>query len=61
MYFQPYLTTIPLNSDYVASNERISGELERMWKEAVVAYLKVLYRSLPRETSVKIACLRTDK
>jgi hypothetical protein len=48
MYVQPYLTTISRNSDYVASNERIAGELERMWKEAVVAYLKVLYRNLPR-------------
>jgi hypothetical protein len=32
-----YLTTLFSNSDYIASNERVKSELERVWKEAAVA------------------------
>jgi hypothetical protein len=38
------------SSCYVASNGGIITELERVWKEAVVAYYEVLSRHLPRET-----------
>jgi hypothetical protein len=39
-------------SDYIASNERmiVNNELERMWKEAVVAKFMVLSRHLPGGT-----------
>jgi hypothetical protein len=39
-------------SDYIASNERmiVNNELERKWKEAVVAQFKVLSRHLPGGT-----------
>lgn len=38
--------------DFIASNEWlvVDTELERMWKEVVVAYLKVLSRNLLAET-----------
>jgi hypothetical protein len=40
------------NSDNMASNEwmTVNNELERMWKEEVFSYLKVLYRHLPGGT-----------
>jgi hypothetical protein len=39
-------------SDYIASNKRmiVNNELERMWKETVVAQFKVLSRHLPGGT-----------
>jgi hypothetical protein len=37
------------NADYIRSNHYIvvNNELERMWKEAAMAYLKILTRHLP--------------
>jgi hypothetical protein len=34
------------SSAYISSNERMISELERIWKKAVVAQLKVLSRNL---------------
>jgi hypothetical protein len=40
------------SSDYIASNDRVitNNEQERIWKEAVVTYCKVLSRHLPGGT-----------
>jgi hypothetical protein len=39
IYFKFTLRRFPSNSDYIESNERMKGEyeLERKWKETVVA------------------------
>jgi hypothetical protein len=55
-------------SDYIASNERmiVNNELERMWKEAVVAQLRyypgICLEGLRKttKTSVRIAGLRAE-
>jgi peptidoglycan hydrolase-like amidase len=38
--FVGYLNNAVSNADYTASNGGTVDELERMWKEAVVAYLR---------------------
>jgi hypothetical protein len=40
--FIVYLTTLCSNADYTAPNEKVkvNDELERIWKEAMVVYLK---------------------
>jgi hypothetical protein len=51
--FLVYLTTLSV-SEYMASNERliVNNELEMMWKEAVVAFFKLLSWNLPGGTEV---------
>jgi hypothetical protein len=41
------------SSDCVASKDRKINELERMWKEAFVAWFKIVYRNVPGGTEEK--------
>jgi hypothetical protein len=41
------------SSDYIISNEKmiiVNNELERMWKDAVTTYVKIIAQYLPVET-----------
>jgi hypothetical protein len=50
-FFLVYLTTFYSNAYYIASNEgcKVNDELERMLKEAVVAYFKVLSQHMQEQ------------
>jgi hypothetical protein len=59
-FVQSFINHAISNSDYIPSNDwlLVNNEVERMWKNVVVAWLKVIYRILPEDTAITTKSLR---